>query len=179
MKIVVVPRRFIEKELKNNHNWISGKWIISIFSHEDFSPLPDRYSILKLEFDDVTEKDAEAGDNKKLVFFNQNHAVKIHDFIKDIANCVNHANELYVHCDAGVSRSGAVGYVLNEWFNKFIENNREDNEFFLQHNHHIMPNPLVVRILKQEFFGNDYSGVFVNDYEYNADGERIDHIKEV
>ena len=178
MKILVVPRHFIEKELKNNHNWISGKWIISIFSHEDFSPLPDRYSILKLEFDDVTEKDIGGWSNlpDKCIFFNQNHALKIHNFIKDIENCVNHANEMYVHCDAGVSRSGAVGYMLNEWFNKFIKKNREDNEFFIQNNHHIMPNPLVVRILKQEFFGNDYSGVFVNDYEYNADRKRIDHI---
>ena len=151
MKIIVAPRSYIINKITDNHNWVVGKWIISIFSHEDFSPLPDRYSILKLEFDDVTELDK--GENEKLVFFNQNHAVKIHDFIKDIANCANHSNELYVHCDAGISRSGAVGYMLNEWFNKYIETNSEDNKFFLQKNPHIMPNPLVVKILKQEFFG--------------------------
>lgn len=178
MKIIVAPRSYIETKIMDNHNWIAGKWIISIFSNGDYSPLPDRYSILKLEFDDVTEKDTYISD-KRFIFFNQDHAVKIHDFIKDIVNCSSPVNEFYVHCDAGVSRSGAIGYMLNEYFNKYLETNRDDNEFFIRKNPHIMPNPLVVRTLKQEFFGNDYRGVFVNDYEYNADGERIDHIKEV
>ena len=175
MKILVVSRQFVERKIQVCPDWCAGKWIISIFSHFDsnlnYSPCPDRYNILKLQFDDVTEKDNVG------IKFSENHAKKLLDFIKAIKS--DSDMPFYIHCDAGVSRSGAVGYMLNEWFNKYIETNREDNEFFIQNNRHIMPNPLVVRILKNEFFGNDYSGVFVNDYTYNENGEQIDNITEV
>ena len=51
MKIRVVSRRYIEEVLKEEPDWDKGKWIISIYSTErgiDFSPLRDRYNILKL-----------------------------------------------------------------------------------------------------------------------------------
>lgn len=174
MKIFVVPRFWVEKQIDKNPDWVQGKWIISIFSKDSFSPIPnDRFNVLKLEFDDVTEKD-QTGD---VIHFNTNHAKQIVEFIKTIND--DGKKDFYVHCDAGVSRSGAVGYLLNEWFNKFIELNRIDNESFVMNNNHIMPNPEVVRILKNEMFGSDYSGIWVNDYTYNEDGERIDHIEEV
>ena len=56
---------------------------------------------------------------------------------------------------------------------------RYELEDFIKENGHIMPNPEVVRVMKRRMFGDDYSGVFVNDYEYNEDGERIDHIMEI
>lgn len=178
MKIYVVPRLYVEKQIDKNSHWIEGKWIISIFSNGSYSPIPfDRYNVLKLEFDDVSEKDFRLKDASDLVFFNEEHARQIHDFVKDIVD--DGKKNFYVHCDAGVSRSGAVGYMLNEWFNKYLTLNRNENESFLMNNSHIMPNPLVVRLLKNEFFGTDYKGVFVNDYTYNEDGERIDDIKEV
>lgn len=179
MKIYVVPRYYIEKQMTNNSNWYRNKWIISIFSSEkgiDFSPLPDRFNILKLQFDDIAEKDIEninKYEKNSFIFFNKDHAKKIHDFIKTID--VNDKKEFYIHCDAGVSRSGAVGYILNEYFNKFLKDDKQDNESFKLNNSHIMPNPLVVRLLKNELFGLSFAGIEVNDYEYNEDGERIDH----
>lgn len=154
-----------------------NKWIISIFSTErgiDFSPLPDRYNILKLQFDDVSEKDnIWSSENDNIIFFNEEYAKKIYEFIKEIK--VNDKKEFYIHCDAGVSRSGAVGYLLNEYFNKFLTNNKIDDEAFKMNNSHIMPNPLVVRVLKNELFGKPFAGIEVNDYEYNEDEERINH----
>ena len=174
MKIYVVPRFWIEKQINKNPDWILGKWIISIFSKNSYSPIDvDRFNILKLEFDDVTEKDQ----IDDVIHFNKDHAKQIVNFIKPIND--DGRRIFYVHCDAGVSRSGAVGYMLNEWFNKYIELKRVDNESFTMNNNHIMPNPEVVRILKDIMFGSDYNGIWVNDYEYNEDGERIDHISQV
>ena len=181
MKIFVVPRNYIEKQIEKDINWINEKWIISIFSSQypAYSPISiDRYNVLKLQFDDITEHEIGSREVEKydLIFFNQNHAKQIYQFIKNINDDEN--KPFYIHCDAGVSRSGAVGYMLNEWFNKFVKLNRIDNESFAMNNPYIMPNPLVVRLLKNQFFGTDYKGVFVNDYVYNEDGERIDNIKE-
>jgi predicted protein tyrosine phosphatase len=132
MKILVVPRHFVEKQVNSNPNWIQNKWIISIFSHGYVSPVQDRFNVLKLEFDDVSEKDMSEWNPDNTVFFNETHAKQIHEFIESIST--NSNKIFYVHCDAGVSRSGAVGYLLNEWFNKFLSINKEDQIFFQQNN---------------------------------------------
>lgn len=146
MKIFVKSRKWIENNLEFNPEWHRGKYIISIFGSYNQSPFSQRFNVLQLKFDDVTEKDEEG------IHFNKEMAKQIINFIKDIED-----KPIYVHCDAGISRSGAIGYMLNEWFNKFIEINKEDNKFFLSENSHIMPNPEVVRILKNEMFGYDYN----------------------
>ena len=53
---------------------------------------------------------------------------------------------LVVHCTQGVSRSGAVGYVLDRWFNRTITTNEADHEYFMEHNPLIMPNPNVTEV---------------------------------
>lgn len=183
MKIFVESRKFIENQMDKNPEWHLGKWIISIFSsgdassENDFSPLPDRFNILKLQFDDVTEKEkGVVSDN--FIFFNENHAKQIHDFIKGISP--DSKKMFFVHCDAGVSRSGAVGFILNEYFNKFISDNKIDNESFFMNNDHILPNPLVVRLLKNEIWGPaTFAGIEVNDFDFNEEGEREDHIEKI
>ena len=173
MKIRVLSRNQITRQYDKNPIFIEKTWIISIFNKGSFSPLPDRYNILKLEFDDVTERDTEEG----LLHFNPGLAKEILEFIRKIKT---DSKKLFiVHCDAGISRSGAVGYMLNEWFNKYLTSNREDDKYFKDNNVQIMPNPEVVRILKQEMFGNNYSGIFVNDYTYDEDGNRFDNVFEV
>ena len=170
MKIFVRPRAWILNHLESDSEWHYNKWVISIYSTDSQSPFLPRYNVLSLQFDDVTEKDKDG------IHFTVEMAKEIVNFISDIKN----DNKIfYVHCDAGVSRSGAVGYLLNEWFNKFINNNIEDNEFFLNQNSHIMPNPEVVRILKNEMFGVPFMNIEVNDYEYNEDGEKIDHFSKI
>lgn len=179
MKIHVVSRSQIKRLHKKDFSFHKNNWIISIYSSamesrdgntNAYSPLPFTPNILKLQFDDVTELEG-----NEYIHFNQYLAKKIVDFIKSIKD--DGSKDFYVHCDAGVSRSGAVGYLLNEWFNKFISDNKEDDEFFKQTNSHIMPNPQVIRILKQEMFGTPFRGIEVNDYKYNSDRERIDNIE--
>lgn len=181
MIISVYSRNQVKRMYKKDPMFYKQHWFISIFSSEmedqngktaSYSPLPDGANILKLKFDDVTEKDS-----NYYIHFNSNHAKKIVDFIKNIKD--DGSMDMIIHCDAGVSRSGAVGYLLNEWFNKFINVNLTDDSYFHMRNSHIMPNPEVVRILKLELFGAPFMGIKVNDYEYNSDGVRIDHIEEI
>ena len=80
----------------------------------------------------------------------------IHNFIKLIKSNL----PFYIHCDAGISRSGAIGYMLNEYFNKFINENDEDNMFFINENKHILPNPFIISTLKRQLFKTDYNKLF-------------------
>ena len=184
MKIYVCSRAEIKGMLKINKEFAKKNYFISIYSSEidygwgmngepKLSPLPNLPNVCKLCFDDVTEKDKE----QNVIHFNKEHAQKIMEFLKTVKD--DGKMEFYVHCDAGVSRSGAVGYLLNEYFNKFLKMNRIDNEAFRMNNSHIMPNPEVMRILKLEMFGAPFRGIEVNDIEYNEDGERMDHITKI
>lgn len=168
MKIYVKSRLWMENILKNIPDFYMGKNIISIYSQNSYSPFSDRWNILKLEFDDVTDDFRNDLNSNDYLFFNEDHAKQI----KKFADEMNKNHEFYVHCDAGVSRSGAVGYVFNEYFNKYLEDNKDDYERFeLIHKYLISPNGLVVRLLKKEMFEEtDYSEIW-KESTYNKDGE--------
>ena len=98
----------------------------------------DGENILKLQFDDVREL---PGVRRRP--FDRNMAEKIIDFV---THC-DHTRELYVNCSAGISRSGAVGYILNLYVNKLLENDPQDFELFSRLNPQVDANPLVKEIL--------------------------------
>lgn len=100
-------------------------------------------NILRLQFDDATENP-----NGDLTLFSVEMAHQIKDFIAG----VDQSKELFVNCAAGISRSGAVGDVLNEYFNRYLEFNAVDDYYFKQYNRQIMPNPLIRRLLYDVFF---------------------------
>ena len=141
----------MEKELYKNPNFIFNKNIISIFSKFYYSPFEDRFNILKLQFDDVTDEDKKNYPTE-YIYFDEELAKKIHVFIDNM----NLNFPLYIHCDAGISRSGAVGDVLNDYFNKYLGDNKEDSKYFNDNNNHIFPNSLVKRLLKEELFGKGF-----------------------
>ena len=163
MKIYVLSKKelkkigYIDKEFFANKK----RYFISIAGIADGCEYPhpfltkDSKRVLHLLFDDVTEKHTEEfGYDPSIILFDNEHANKIFEFIKTIPNDA----ELYVNCAAGISRSGAVGYVLNEYFNK---NLFEDYQDFQKNNSHIQPNPYVKRILTETIFGKtDYSQIF-------------------
>jgi len=173
MKITVVPRNYICRMMNQDPKWYMDKWIISIFSspyccpNGAFSPVPAADNVCHLQFDDVTEKDIL---DEPVQHFNSDLAQKIKRFIENIQD--DGSREMFVHCDAGVSRSGAVGILLNEYFNKFLTNNVEDAEFFLHNNPQVMGNPEVTRILKNTLFEVDYKMLFT-DHDFDSDGEMI------
>ena len=101
-------------------------------------------NILKLRFDDATEDP-----DRTLMLFDAATAGEIVRFVRGIDT----SRLLFVNCGAGVSRSGAVGEVLNEYFNRYLEFNAPDDEYFRGLNPQILPNPLVRRILRDALYG--------------------------
>ena len=88
------------------------------------SPIPEKYAAqtLVLRFDD----DAANGEASEFLF-DANKARQIRDF----ANlAIAQKRDMIVHCTAGVSRSGAIGTVLNDYANRFIADNPGDFEAF-------------------------------------------------
>lgn len=125
------------------------------------TPIPDKFldKTLVLHFDDATEATvSRTGVSFKL--FNKEMAWAICKFIESKLKEFPETDTIWVHCTAGISRSGAVGVVLNDYFNKFLENNPEDFYEFKHKGHERMldPNPLVVRILKNEL-GMSYQDI--------------------
>lgn len=106
--------------------------------------LKDTYNVKVLYFDDV-EKDMEipiiGTDNKFTArAFTEQQAQELIEFIvshKDKAKC-------FVHCSAGISRSGAVGEVVNDLYGGSYED-------FLRDNPNILPNNLVKRLMMAAF----------------------------
>ena len=105
----------------------------------------DGPNILKLQFDDAVEDP-----DHNLMLFDERIAGKIVDFIRSIDT----ERLLFVNCGAGISRSGAIGEVLNDYFNKHLEHNELDNEYFRRLNREIQGNSLVRRILRDALFGS-------------------------
>jgi len=113
-------------------------------------------SCLFLKFDDITEdglKRCKESSNPKMRcaefrLFNDGDAKKILAFAQ---KTLNDKKNLYVHCTAGVSRSGAIGLFLNRYTNKILEDNQEDFQYNENLNFtRIIPNPHVSRILNNE-----------------------------
>ena len=104
----------------------------------------DGDNILKLRFDDAVEDP-----DHTLVLFDAEIAGEIVRFVRRIDT----SRLLFVNCAAGISRSGAVGEVLNDYFNKYPGSNAADDEYFRRMNRHIQGNPLVRRILREALFG--------------------------
>ena len=107
----------------------------------------DGENILKLRFDDAVEDPGHT-----LVLFDAAMAGEIVRFVRRIdTDCL-----LFVNCGAGVSRSGAVGEVLNDYFNRYLGFNAPDDEYFRRLNPQILPNPRVRRVLRDALFGKSY-----------------------
>ena len=107
----------------------------------------DGENILKLRFDDAVDDP-----DHTLVLFDAEIAEKIVTFIRRIDT----SRLLFVNCGAGISRSGAVGEVLNDYFNKYLDLNALDDEYFRRLNRQIQGNPLVCRVLREALFGRGF-----------------------
>lgn len=114
---------------------------ISILNTED----PSGYfkknyeNVLVLFFDDITDDLNWDNDPDFLgpVLFTEDQAKKIIAFI----DLHKDKDQFIIHCSAGISRSGAVGTFINDYFEL-------DYKAFKQINPQIQPNPFVLRTLK-------------------------------
>lgn len=98
--------------------------------------LQEHKNVKIMRFGDYTESIDGLG------VFTDEQAKELYDFIKFHENTRN----VFIHCSAGISRSGAVGTFINEYFSD------EPYESFKRRNYKIFPNSLVLSKLRQEHF---------------------------
>ena len=149
MKIDILPRSYFEErrgsfeigELLRSHK------VISIQSSNGWDSEPpfakkhcESKNLLCLVFDDYFGIPEDPVERSRVALFTPEHADRIMRFVDD------GSMPLVVHCTQGVSRSGAVGYVLDRYFNRVLANNEKDYEYFMARNPFIMPNPNVVEV---------------------------------
>ena len=99
---------------------------------------PHAENLLVLYFDDVDEGQPHAMTSEQ--------AKQLVDFV-----CTGDDRSIFVHCTAGISRSGAVGEVLNWYFNRYLKDNQGDYLLFQLMHRDLVPNAHVRRLLLMEF----------------------------
>ena len=147
MKINVLPRSFFEKrkgtpeerEILATHRVIS----IQTSNGDDTEPpfsqdLLQSPNLLCLVFDDIVDNSGRQ--------FSAEDAKAILDFVCD------DSLPLMIHCTAGIARSGAVGEVLDWYYNCWMTKNEPDHLYFLRENPQVMPNSTVRRLLMRELY---------------------------
>ena len=151
MKIDVVNRDFLKRMSKDEWlEMLAGTRVISIRSSDgwnDSFPVPQGVrpndNLLCLAFDDCTTWDEAWREHEMPELFNEEIAVRIVRFVRDDSML------LVVQCTAGISRSGAIGVALDEFFNLRGGRNPADHEYFAAHNPQVRPNALVLRLMRE------------------------------
>ena len=162
MKIRVVPRKWFldrketdeEKEVFQNWNVISivtPEYAPKNFADEDV-PFSKKYvsclNLIVLKFHD-TERQWD----EQVKLMTECDADRIYNFVQ---HTKDNGKGYLIHCTAGKSRSQAVGYVLNEWFNGKNGINPDEEEYNSYENLYKdtrTVNSLVKRLLMDRFFG--------------------------
>ena len=120
---------------------------------------------LSLKFWDITDDPKYLGEIKKrypdYLLFNKEQAKQVVKFLEDRKK-ERGGDVLCLHCDAGVSRSGAVAEFACEFYGL-------DRGEFLNENPYLVPNPTVLRLLR-ETAGMDIKSAFM-------EGMRKDEVK--
>ncbi len=112
-------------------------------------PIPEEFRkthpVLILNFDDSIPEESHCSPPARRPF-TRDDAVRIKAFAEEAAV---RRDALIIHCQAGISRSGAVGVTLNDYFNRFLEDNPEDWLWFFECGceNALSPNPHVRAIL--------------------------------
>ena len=146
MKIQVFPRTYFaertgtpeEAELLRTHRIISLNSSSGSTAMAPFSNLRAE-NLLCLAVDDIVWT------IRGMVLFNMEHARKILGFVEDSPL------PIMVHCNAGISRSGAVGEVLNWYFNCHIQQKQEEFQNFYRNHPQIEPNSHIRTVLLRCF----------------------------
>jgi len=107
-------------------------------------PFSERYwdapNVLILFFDDVCDPVAETGRHARAMDESDAEAVARFAASSD-------PRPVIVHCTAGISRSGAIGVCLDEYYNRKCMSNETEHEIFCSNHRHIAPNSHVMQLL--------------------------------
>ena len=134
--------------------------VISITRPGDPAPLDWGWQdILRLEFDDITWEDTDPNEKgfpihgtdrrsfvkPKLVLFSEAQAAQVIEFAEKFQE-----KSFMVHCDAGISRSVAIGFFIASTFEKELVLNETDTIQF--RNVHV--DALLRRAINKRFYGD-------------------------
>ncbi len=148
MKVFIVGKALFDRTMSHqgitNDN-VESKTKTFLISINDTHGTPEvpyfeNKSNVKVMFFDDIERDIYHKTYGDIKAFSKEQARELVEFIdrhKDKEKCI-------VHCAAGISRSGAVGTFINDYYGG-------DLEEFNRTNPHICPNALVFRLLKQAY----------------------------
>ena len=152
MKIIILPRSYFEERMEGgeirslliNHKIISIQSSSGWDSESPFSEeLCSSPNLLCVTLDDYFGIPDDEEERKRVALFSYEIADQIMRFVDDGKMPV------IIHCTAGISRSGAIGSVLNRYYNSILANNKEDYDAFFLLNRKIMPNPNILRAFSE------------------------------
>ena len=133
MKIDVLARTYFEERIGSDEitQLLKTHKVISIQSSSGWDSEPpfskehcESKNLLCLAFDDYFGIPEDPVERSRVALFTPEHADRIMRFVDD------GSMPLVVHCTQGVSRSGAIGYVLDRYFNRVLANNEKDYEYY-------------------------------------------------
>ena len=145
--------KFLENQNINDLNveTLSNTFFISINSTEGNDSVPyfkqKHWNTLTLFFDDCDEYKkysviGSPNDYYEQIPMSNEQSLELINFIEKM----DENSQVYVHCTAGVSRSGAVGAFINDYFSGNWEKFKFDNP-------HIIPNSHISSLLKRTYYG--------------------------
>jgi predicted protein tyrosine phosphatase len=152
--ILVLPRHTVENIIEVNKP-APYKWnLISIYGDSEELLTEGVIEVLRskglakhlsLEFWDLTDKDYDEVKEEYLdaVLFEEGHARRIIKFVEGLQE-TDGPEKLFVHCDAGVSRSGAVGCFINDF-------KGGDHFEMMKANPNIAPNAYISSVLNRVY----------------------------
>lgn len=165
MRILVKPRFVVSKALKEYEAKNKKLWnaynIISIYCPGNMSPFEECKSgwVLKLAFDDVEPRELgtlSVNTGMPWTLMDTDQAEQIATYARDLEkNSKRSKLPLIVHCDAGKSRSAAVGLVLNHYFNFRNGNTKDYEEFLNMHRNALWPNNHVGKLVTEAIYGTE------------------------
>jgi predicted protein tyrosine phosphatase len=172
--IYTKARREIEHAIVTSSKLSEQTWaLISIWSGEELvTPFKNRdvlesigcLEVLSVRFSDITKDEFEKHNLSECILFSEDSAREIIKFVDKINGM--DIPDLFIHCAAGICRSGAVA----AWANRYL--NLDDKEF-MSNNRHILPNTYVLKLL------NDISGIntdYAKWWESEINQEKRDRI---
>ena len=148
MRIKVVSRRYFEEKKGTAElgEILASSRVVSIQSTYGLDTDPpfekemlSHPNLLTVVFDDEWDRSCERCDYIRL--FRREDAERIVKFV-GVGRM-----PLIVQCTAGISRSGAVGFALDWYFNQHAHKNPAHHDFFTKSNPQIRPNPLVLDVM--------------------------------
>ena len=148
MRIKVVSRRYFEEKKGTAElgEILASSRVVSIQSTYGMDSEPpfekemlSHPNLLSMVFDDEWDRTCEGCDYIRL--FRREDAERIVQFVGF------GRMPLIVQCTAGISRSGAVGFALDWYFNQHMHKNPAHHDFFTKSNPQVEPNPLVLEVM--------------------------------